>query len=221
MLYERWIKNWKSALAENFFLRSAVLLLSAGLILNVTALREDTRMVITPPTVKNEFWLERNKASETYIEQMGVFVATLAGNLSPRSAAYNVEALLKYMDQSRVVEVRDDLKAQAEYIKKNNILQIFQPNSSKVDIEKQSATIEGNVIRYVGAIKVSEEKMGVHVKFKISDYTMSIIDIYVDYPDRAKKKGLAEKDLSAAPPASAGGDPQKDKDKKNSNTGGR
>lgn len=208
MLYDRWIKNWKSALAENFFLRSAVLLLGVGLILNATVLREETKIVVVPPTLTNEFWLERNRASETYIEQMAVFVATLAGNLSPRSAEYNVDALLKYMEPTRMIEVRDDLKAQAEYIKKNNIAQSYHPSGSQIDIDKQSAVVEGTVVRHVGSIKVSEEKMAVHMKFKLSDYFLRVTDLYVEYPDREKKPDLAAKDKAAGPPELVGGDPK-------------
>lgn len=214
MLYEKWIKNWKSALAENFFLRSAVILLAAGLILNATVFREETRVVVVPPTLSDEFWIEKNKASEEYLEQMAVFIATLAGNLSPRNASYNIEALLKYMDHNRLIEVKDDLKAQAEYIKKNNISQSYNADSSKVDVESQSVVIEGEVIRHIGAIKVSQEKMAVHIGFKLRNYLLRVVDLYVEYPDRLKKKEQEATDKSAAPPQSAGGVPKdKEKDK--------
>lgn len=205
MIYDRWIKNWKSALAENFFLRSTIVLLAAGLILNATVFREETRVIVTPPTLTDDFWIEKNKASEEYLEQMGVFIATLAGNLSPRNAAYNIDALLKYMDHGRMLEVKDDLKGQAAYIKKNNISQTYHADSSKVDMENQSVVISGDVVRHIGAIKVSQEKMAIHVGFKVKDYGMKIVDLYVEYPDRLKRKGQGEIDESAAPPSSAGG----------------
>ena len=208
MIYDKWIKNWKSALAENFFLRSAVILLAAGLILNATVFKEETRVIVSPPTLTDEFWVEKNKASEEYLEQMAVFIATLAGNLSPRNASYNIDALLKYMDHGRMLEVKDDLKGQAAYIKKNNISQSYHADSSKVDAENQTVVISGEVVRHIGAIKVSQEKMAVHVGFKVKDYGLKVVDLYVEYPDRLKKKGQGEVDESAAPPASAGGAPK-------------
>ena len=204
MLYDRWKKNWKAALAENFFLRSAVLLLAVGLILNATVFRENTRIIVVPPTLTDQFWIEKGKAAPEYMEQMAVFLATLAGNLSPRNAEFNVDALLKYIDHGRMIEVKDDLSAQAEYIKKNNISQSFYVDATNVDMTNQSVIVEGQVVRNIGAIKVSQEKMRFHIGFKMSGYSLRVVDLFVDYPGRKKKE--QEKDKQAAPPASVTGD---------------
>ncbi|HQN01033.1 MAG TPA: type IV conjugative transfer system protein TraE [Candidatus Hydrogenedentes bacterium] len=202
MLFERWIKNWQSALYENFFLRSTIILLSAGLILNATVFRENTRVIVVPPTLTEEFWIEKGKASPEYLEQMGVFIATLAGNLSPRNAEYNIEQLLKYIEPSRVSEVKDDLKAQALYIKKNNISQTYYADSASVDIARQVVTIEGQVTRNIGTIKVSEEKMRIHIGIKIKEYSFKVTDLFVEYPDR-KEKQKADDVMMALPPENA------------------
>ncbi len=216
MLYERWIKNWQSALAENFFLRSTIILLSAGLILNATVFRENTRVIVVPPTLTEEFWVEKGKASPAYLEQMGVFIATLAGNLSPRSAEYNIEALLKYIDPSRISEVKDDLKAQALYIKKNNISQTYYADSASVDIKQQVVTVEGQVTRNIGSIKVSEEKMRVYIGMKVKEYSIKVTDLYVEYPDRKDKQKKEDVMMSLPPEAQKNLPPEKSdkKDKK-------
>ena len=208
MLFDTWIKNWRSALVENFFLRGAVLLLSAALILNATVFRGSTKIVVVPPNVTTEFWVEKNKASAEYLEQMSVFLAILAGNLSPRNAKFNIDVLLKYIDSSRMFEVQDDLVAQANYIKKNNITQVFFPETTKVDVNKQTASVEGTVTRQIGAIKVSEEKMWINISYKLKDYTMRIVDISVAYPDR--KEQQQKKDKEAIMPESVAGADSKD-----------
>lgn len=38
MIYDKWIRNWKSALAENFFLRSVTLLLGISLVITTLML---------------------------------------------------------------------------------------------------------------------------------------------------------------------------------------
>lgn len=48
MIYEKWIKEWKSALAENFYLRVICLLLAIGMIVNVLFLRGKDRLIIVP-----------------------------------------------------------------------------------------------------------------------------------------------------------------------------
>lgn len=205
MIFDKWKRNWQAALAENFFLRFVCLSLTVAVILAILTLKGETRIIVVPPTLTDEFWIEKNKVSDKYLEQMAVFIATLTGNLTPRNAEFNVEALLHYMEDSRVVEVKDDLLAQAAFIRKNNISQIYHADSIKTDIDNQMVTIEGEVTRYIGSIKVSQEKMAVHVGFKIRNYGLKVVDLYVDYPDRMRKKDLKAEDDSAIPPESVGG----------------
>ena len=196
MIYGKWIKSWKAALAENFFLRTAVLLLSTGLILNATLFREETRIIVVPPVLTQEFWVDSQKASPEYLDQMGVFIATLIGNLSPRNAEYNIEVLLSYIEHERLIEVRDDLKGQAQYIKKNNISQAYYPEKASIDPKTQTASIDGRVVRHIGNIKISEEEMRVIIGFVVRNYKIRIAELSVDYPgrkasDRAKDKDAA------------------------------
>jgi hypothetical protein len=90
--------------------------------------------------------------------------------------------------------VKDDLKAQAQYIKKNNITQSFYPDSSGIDVKDQSVTIDGNVTRYIGNIKISEERMRFFVKFRVMDYKMTVTELSVDYPGRKDSERKKDKD---------------------------
>ncbi len=57
MQYERWIKSWKSALAENFFLRSLSLLMAISLIITAYySVRRSQRVLVIPPQITKDFW---------------------------------------------------------------------------------------------------------------------------------------------------------------------
>jgi len=56
MRFEKWIRDWKTALAENFFLRSLCLLLALGLILNASFFKKRERIIIVPPELSKQFW---------------------------------------------------------------------------------------------------------------------------------------------------------------------
>jgi hypothetical protein len=103
MIYDRWIRNWKGALAENFFLRSVTLLLGVSLVVATLMLSVKTqRILLVPPQITKEFRVERDRVAPEYMEQMGVFIATLVGNLSPGNAEFNVNMLIKhYLDPGR------------------------------------------------------------------------------------------------------------------------
>lgn len=188
MLYDKWIKEWKSALAENFFLRILCILLTTALVVNTVALRKKDRIVLVPPKMEKEIWIESNMVSETYLEQMGVFLTTFAGNMSPISADYHTKILSEYTDPSAFAELKNEIASQGAYIKKNNITQAFFPEAVRVDPKSNSVSVEGTVIRYVGSVKISQEKTVMNVRFRTKDYTMKIEELYADYPERKKKK---------------------------------
>ena len=187
MEYNRWIKDWKTALTENFFLRSLCLLLGIGLILNAVVFRSRDRVIISPPQVTKEYWIETSKASPEYLEQMGAFFATLGGNLSPGNAEYNVSVLVSYVYASSHAEVKRDLAAQAQYIKKHNITQAFFPSSVNVDYDNSLVSVSGIVVRNIGTVRVDQEEMIIRMKFKMDTYKLYLIEFYTDYPSRKEK----------------------------------
>lgn len=201
MRYDKWIKDWKTALAENFFLRAVVLLLLVGLILNATVFKKKTIVVVSPPQVTKQYWIAQDTASSEYIQQMAVFFSTLAGNISPDNAEYAAGVIASYVVPGRYAEVKTDLFSQAEYIKRNNVTQSFYPSAAKVDEENRSATVEGTVDRYVGTTRISHEKMIYHLAFVTQNYTTLLEQFYVEYPGRKK----AIRPPQASPPARRSG----------------
>lgn len=188
MLYDKWVKEWKSALAENFFLRVLCLVLALAVVINVVFFRSKDRIIIVPPKVEKAMWVEQDRISDAYLEQMGVFFATFAGNMSPVNAEYNAKILTEHTVPTSNAEHKNEIRSQGAYFKKNNITQAFFPESVKVDSEKKYVSVEGQAIRYVGSTKVSQERVIINVRFKLKDYNMKIDELYLDYPERAKKQ---------------------------------
>lgn len=129
---------------------------------------------------------------------MGVFFATLAGNISPANAEYNAKLLSSYLDASSFGDVKSEITAQAAYFKKNNISQSFFPKSTKIDGGR--VEIEGDVIRYIGSVKVSQEKIIVIVKFNTKGYHLKIDELYVTYPERELQKMKQKEEEKAKTP---------------------
>lgn len=188
MKYDKWIRDWKTALAENFFLRSLALVLGVALILNATVFRSKERVIIMPPQISKEFWVESNKASPEYLEQMAAFFATLGGNLSPANAEYNASILMGYINTSKYGDIKRDLSAQAQYIKKHNITQAFFPISVNVDHATSSVTVSGEVVRNIGTVRIDKEMMLIRMKFAMENYKIWLLEFYTEYPGRSKEE---------------------------------
>jgi len=193
--YDKWIRDWKTALAENFFLRSLCLFLAIGLILNATVFRTNDRVIISPPQITKQYWIEAKRAAPEYLEQMGMFFAMLGGNLSPENAEYNVSILINHIGGSTATsDAKAQLSSQALYIKKNNITQSFYPIAVNVDPEFNSVTIEGEVIRNIGTTRISKEKMLLRMKFYLNNYKLWLQEFYTEYPERDKKTARQERE---------------------------
>lgn len=187
MIFERWIKSWRSAIAENFFLKILLLLLGIGFILNATIFKKSEKVIIVPPTLKEPTALEKNLAPVHYLEQMGVFFASMAGNLSPASAEYQAGVLAKYSPQEEVVA--RELFGTASYIKKYNIYQSFYPENVTVEgSNPYTIKVSGKIERRVGNTVISREVVVYIIEVTYSNYRLYLNSIYPDYPEREKKK---------------------------------
>ena len=201
MIYDKWIRNWKGALAENFFLRSVTLLLGVSLVVTTLMLSvKSQRILLVPPQITKEFWVERDRVAPEYMEQMGVFIATLVGNLSPGNAEFNVNMLIKhYLDPARKhPEAVRELLGQAAYIKKNNITQAFFPSSvSVVDAGNMKVRVEGSNVVNIGTARVSGERVSYLIRFNARDYKLYVEEFSIETRGKAKD-GAAEENPRTA-----------------------
>ncbi len=190
MQYEKWIRSWKSALAENFFLRSLSLLMAISLIItSYYSVRRPQRVLVIPPQVTKDFWTEESRVSPELIEQTATFISIMAGNLSPANADYNINTLIKYYlanpDRREIVE---ELQGQAAYIKKNNITQTFFPSMVTVDESRMQASVEGVAATSIGNVKTSQDKVSFKMRFKARNYRLWVEELYMEQAKSKKEK---------------------------------
>jgi hypothetical protein len=69
-----------------------------NLILAVFAVRlaGHERIVVVPPTIHKTFWVESDRVSSEYLEQMGYFLMQLTLNVTPQSVDHQAKVLLQY-----------------------------------------------------------------------------------------------------------------------------
>jgi conjugal transfer pilus assembly protein TraE len=199
MRFDKFIKDWKTLLAENFFLKATTLLFGVGLVLNATVFKKNEVIIVSPPEVREEYWITKNNASEDYIEQMGVFFSILSGNLSPTNAAYNINALLKYVSSDIYPDIKNSLMGEAMMVIENNMNTSFYPSDAKV--EDNMVIVNGESVRRIGAAKPVTEKVMYKMGFAVKNYRLYLTEIYIDYPDKKsrvfsnRKEGLTDKEL--------------------------
>jgi len=144
-------------------------LLGISLILTTSFLfLKRERIVITPPTVEKEFWVDGRNVSPTYLEQFGYFLGQLLLGKSSYSASSQRTLLLRHTDPGFSTALRQKLVEEEEILKKQNASYTFFPVSIRVNPEKQEVLLEGDRVFFVSGKQVSSEREGYVLSFNLT-----------------------------------------------------
>ncbi len=137
-------------------------LVAALLLLNFTqailVLFKSERVVVVPPEVKREFWLEKNQVSAGYLEEMALFFADLILESSPESTTYMREIILRNTVAQGYGALKSRLLEDERRIKKDRVVTSFRPNSVKVNSSRLIVTILGDLMSFVGEKRISQSR---------------------------------------------------------------
>lgn len=137
-------------------------LVAALLVINFTqalfTFFRNERIVVVPPDIRREFWLEKNKVSASYLEEMGLFFANLILESSPESAAYKRDIILRHTTSEGYGPLKIQLLEDEERLKKEHVTTSFQANSIRVDSHKLVVELGGDLLRFVGEKRISQSR---------------------------------------------------------------
>lgn len=135
----------------------ATLLLINGIQAIFTLFRSE-RIIVVPPDLNQKVWLEKNKVSPSYLEEMALVFASLILESSPESAAYKRDIILRYATSEGYGPLKRTLLEDEKRLKKNHVTTSFQANSLKVDPHKLSVDLEGDLLCFVGEKRISQSR---------------------------------------------------------------
>ena len=91
------------------------------------------RIVVVPPSVHKTFWVEADRVSPEYLEEMGYFLMQLILNVTPQSVDHQAKVLLRYAAPAAFGELRTALLAAAERLKRDGAATVFSAQDVIVD----------------------------------------------------------------------------------------
>lgn len=116
------------------------------------------RTIIMPPVMTKEFWATDKKLSESYFEQIGFYIADRVLSVSPETVDSAYVSLLPFFDSNstNLKNVRKKLREQAEFVKKENMYQVFYPLKMLPEYSSNKITIEGPIKKFIGSMLIQE-----------------------------------------------------------------
>ncbi len=165
-----WMRDDLASARRAFTFLLALLLGSmlTNLILAAFAFRMSSheRVVVVPPTVHKAFWVEDERVSAEYLEQMGYFLMQLTLNVSPLSVDHQSKVLLQYAAPAAYGELRTALSSAAERLKRDGAATVFSPHDLIVDERALKVGIRGQLTTFISDRRVSEVAKGYAVEFQ-------------------------------------------------------
>lgn len=132
--------------------------LALNLVTAVTAYRLIglERVILVPPAIHKTFWVDSDKVSAEYLEQMGYFLLQLVLNVSPQSVDYQSKLLLQYAAPASYGEIKTSMAVVAERLKRDGASTVFSPRSLTTDERLLKVAVEGSLTTFIGDRRVSE-----------------------------------------------------------------
>jgi conjugal transfer pilus assembly protein TraE len=158
------------------------LLCSMGLnlILSIVAIRKIDNIKVEvklPGEVTKGFWVDKEKVSAEYLEQMGMFVLDLGINRTPIDVDYKTQKLLQYIGPGNYSEVEAGLMAAAQQIKETQASTVFSTRAVTTNPRDNSVAFTGTLQTYIGNKLVSQNLTAFLIKFKYANGRINLVDL--------------------------------------------
>jgi conjugal transfer pilus assembly protein TraE len=140
----------------------------ATLLLAIHTLRQAgrERVVVVPPAIHKTFWVETERVSPEYLEQMGYFLAQLTLNVTPQSVEHQSRLLLQYAAPASWGDLRTAMAATAERIKRDGASTVFSPQDLQIDERTQRVGLRGLLTTFISDRRVSEVSKGYAIELQ-------------------------------------------------------
>lgn len=169
------ITQYKSRLQNLIAQRNGYLVLAAALavislilVICVCRLINRERIVIVPPVIHQAFWVNSQTVSPEYLSQISSFLVQLRLNMTPSSAQYQRDTLLRYTDPAYYGELKNELVEEADHLTKTHTSLIFYPVDISVDVAHLTTQISGDFSAMVSNMSLPVQRLSYRLSFRYS-----------------------------------------------------
>ncbi len=165
--------NLKSLyLQRNLFAVLSLILSVVLLIESIFLFSKSERIIVSPPVVEKEFWVEGHAVSSTYLEQFGYFLGELLLSKSSQSAPAQREIILRHTDSSFSGNLRKKLFEEEEMLRNRSASYSFYPVNVQVDQQGLKVTITGERVAFAAGKQVSSKEESYVLSFSYAGYRL-------------------------------------------------
>lgn len=135
------------------------------------------RETLIPPTISRSFWVEDTKVSNSYLEEMGLFVIRNALDVTPVSADFQHQQILKYANPTAFGTLQKELNANALRMKELNVSTFFSVTAVTPNEAKQQVAFHGILSTMLGDKIINTENKVYLVTFGMSNGKIHVLEL--------------------------------------------
>ncbi len=127
------------------------------------------KVIVVPPTIDRAFWVSNSQVSPDYLTKMTIFYSNLRFNVTPNSADYQRQALLRYTEPRFYGEFSDQLVAERDRIIQQHVSTAFYPVDTAVNTKTLTVIITGDLISSVGTTELSPQRVAYQWTYRFNN----------------------------------------------------
>lgn len=116
------------------------------------------RVVITPPVMRETFWVDSNDASPEYLREMSTYFIYTVNNVTPSTIDYNYKLFMDKVLPSQQGALQAEFSKEAQRVKRNNLATMFNIKGFKIDAASNKVVITGQMDSLIGSKLVSSQE---------------------------------------------------------------
>lgn len=151
---------------RNVLLGLTAILLLLLLITSLNLLLRNERVIIIPPEIRREFWVEGNRFAPEYLEEMAVYFLHLSLDVNQNTLAYNTEILSRYADVETGNYLRAKYEKDIKKLKQNDASTSFEVKEVTVFPDRSIVRAEGRLNSYIGTKRIKDIQKIYEVRFR-------------------------------------------------------
>ena len=173
-----WEKNqlWRALTQRNVLGIVVLFSLTTNAIQATEKLLRDERTMMVPSAVSEQMWASRSQVSGNYLEAHALDVTMLVLNVTPATAKFNKDVLLRMAHPSAYGALDRDLTTRNARLQKAKVSTSFQPGAVTADPNTMEAVVGGTYTERVGTRELPSQQRRYLVRFEQSGGLTTLVD---------------------------------------------
>lgn len=154
---------YQKRLSQIHFQRNALaglslVLLGISLLQGLFLFFKNERIIISPPDSKQGYWVEGNRFSPSYIEEMTLFLCHLILDITESNIIPQGEVLLRHITPKSYGAFKLKLLEDEKRLKKEQLSIHFMPHEIQLSADSLTVDVTGDLLSYISTQKVSQAR---------------------------------------------------------------